>query len=144
MQKNIVACVTAQISCEKIISAALDLSKKLNCNLTVVTVQKAKEDAKIRANSLKILNTLSKITGCNIDIVYGDNPKNALVSYIHKLSPQHIFIGNPDPNTSFYKEFISALPWPISVVNETTVYTIPASVTGDEILNFLRNNYLTV
>ncbi len=144
MQKNIVACVTAQISCEKIIGAALDLSKKLNCKLYVVTVQKAKEDAKIRANSLKILNTLSKITGCSIDIVYGDNPKNALVSYIHKLSPQHIFIGNPNPNTSFYQEFISSLPWPISVVTETTVYTIPASVTGEEISNYLKNNCATV
>lgn len=144
MQKNIVACVTAQISCEKIIGAALDLSKKLNCKLHIVTVQKAKEDAKIRANSLKILNTLSKITGCSIDIVYGDNPKNALVSYIHKLSPQHIFIGNPNPNTSFYQEFISSLPWPISVVTETTVYTIPASVTGDEINNYLQNNCVIV
>lgn len=144
MQKNIVACVTAQINCEKIIGAALDLSRKLNCKLYVVTVQKAKEDAKIRAKSLKILNTLSKITGCSIDIVYGDNPKNALVSYIHKLSPQHIFIGNPNPNTSFYQEFISSLPWPISVVTETTVYTIPASVTGKEISDYLKNNCVTV
>lgn len=144
MQKNIVACVTAQINCEKIIGAALDLSRKLNCKLYVVTVQKTKEDAKIRAKSLKILNTLSKITGCSIDIVYGDNPKNALVSYIHKLSPQHIFIGNPNPNTSFYQEFISSLPWPISVVTETTVYTIPASVTGEEISDYLKNNCVIV
>ena len=84
MQKNIVACVTAQISCEKIISAAMDLSKKLNCKLIVVTVQKAKEDAKIRANSLKILNTLSKITGCNIDIVYGDNLKALAVDLMYE------------------------------------------------------------
>lgn len=130
MQKYIVACVTAQISCKSIINAATDLSQKLNCKLCVVTVQMAKEDAKIRANSLKILNKLSKITGTSIDVVYSDNPKTALISYIHKLMPQHIFIGNPNPNTSFYQEFISALPWPISVVNETTVYTIPSNVTN--------------
>lgn len=144
MQKNIIACVTAQISCENIISAAKDLSKKLNCNLCVVTVQRAKEDAKVRANSLKILNKLSKITDCSIDIVYGDNPTKALISYIKKLSPQHIFIGNPNPNTSFYKEFISNLPWPISVVTETTFYTIPATVTGDEINNYVENSCATV
>ena len=131
MQKYIIACVTAQISCKNIISAALDLSNKLKCNLLVVTVQKTKEDAKVRANSLKILNTLSKITGCNIDIVYSENPNAALVAYINKLSVQHIFIGNPNPNTNFYKEFISALSLPISVVTETTVYTIPASVNGE-------------
>ena len=60
MQKNIVACVTAQISCEKIIGAALDLSKKLNCKLHIVTVQKAKEDAK--AESKELEETISKLT----------------------------------------------------------------------------------
>ncbi len=144
MQKYIVACVTAQISCKSIINAATELSKNLNCKLCVVTVQKSKEDAKYRANSLKTLNKLSKITDCNIDIIYSDNPKNALVSYIHKLSPQHIFIGNPNPNTSFYKEFIAALPWPISVVTETTVYTIPPTALNDANNTGITDSFATV
>lgn len=128
MQKSIVACVTAQISCKTIIFSALELAKKLDATLYVVTSQTKKEIAVKRAGSLKILNKLSKITEQSIDIIYSDSPQTALASYINRIEPCHVFIGNPDPNAPFYKEFLANVKnSPISVVGENIIYTIPSN-----------------
>lgn len=118
MQKNIIACVTAQISCKEIIIAAAELSKLTNSNLIVLTSQKLKVDAKRRANDLKVLNKLSRITGYDINIIYSDNPTSALISYINKFNPYHIFIGSPKIDKTFYNNFIKEYASvPISIVN---------------------------
>ena len=56
MQKNIVACVTAQISCEKIISAAMDLSKKLNCKLISDKIDAGLVSQKLLPNRITLLD----------------------------------------------------------------------------------------
>ena len=129
MQKNIVACVTAQISCKEIIIAAANLSKLTDANLIVVTSQKLKTDAKKRANDLKVLNKLSRITGYDINIIYSDNPTTSLVSYINKFNPYHIFIGSPKIDKTFYNNFIKEYTTvPISIVNTKNAQSIPICI----------------
>ncbi len=129
MQRNIVACVTAQISCKEIIYAASKLAKLIDANLIVVTSQKDKAEAKCRANDLKVLNKLSHITGCDIDIIYSENPTTALVSYINKLKPYHIFIGSPKVDRTFYNYFVNnSNSVPISIVNTKNTCSVPICI----------------
>ena len=118
MQRNVVACVTAQLSCKEIINSASKLAERIGGKLIVVTSQKDKMEAHRRACDLKVLNELSCTTGYDIDIIYSENPTFALVSYIKKLKPYHIFIGNPKVDKTFYNYFINEYnSVPISIVN---------------------------
>lgn len=123
----VVACITAQLSCKNIIEAGRELAEKLNCGLTVVTIQKREEDAERRARDLKILDSLSKLCDCDISIIYSNTPVTSLSSYVNKINPCHILIGNPNSESSFFNNFIAAVnSAPVSVVNNKILYTIPA------------------
>ena len=129
MQRNVIACVTAQISCKEIINAALKLAKQIGANLIVVTAQKDKEKANKRACDLKVLNKLSSITGCDIDIIYSENPTIALVSYVDKLNPYHIFIGMPTADRAFYNYFANEYnSVPISIDNTKNSSSVPICI----------------
>ncbi len=135
-ENPVLVCVTAQLSCEKLIKAGLELSQKLNRELVVVTVQNKNADAARRAQDLKALNQLSKSTGCSIDIIFSEHITQSLASYIHKIDPCHIFIGNPDSSGHFFEEFMSNVyEAPVSVVNDKVIYTLPAFQL-DGVLNY--------
>ena len=129
MQKNVVACVTAQIRCKEIINAASRVAKQIGANLIVVTAQKDKVEASRRAHELKVFNNLSRITGYDIDIIYSENPTMALVSYINKLNPCHIFIGSPKVDRTFYDYFINKYnSVPISIVDTKNSCSVPICI----------------
>ena len=68
----ILVCVTAQLSCQRLINSGKELSERINKPLYVVTVINKESSAKEKSAALKILNSLSKATGCSIDIIYSD------------------------------------------------------------------------
>lgn len=126
----VLVCVTPQLSCEKLISYGKELSSKLKCELCVVASLKKDETAKNISNALKVLNTLSKISESNIDIIYSNNAAKSLGSYINKVNPCHILIGNPIEGGRFFEEFMSnQYSAPVSIVNgeKEILYTLPAS-----------------
>lgn len=125
LKAPVVACITAQLSCKNIIEAGKELANKLNCGLTVVTIQRREEDAERRARDLKILDTLSKICDSDISIIYSNNPVVSLSSFVNKCNPCHILIGNPNSESSFFNDFLAAVSAPVSVVNNKILYTIP-------------------
>ncbi len=126
----VLVCVTPQLSCEKLISCGKELANKLKCGLCIVTALKKDETAKNISNALKVLNTLSKICECSIDIIYSNNAAKSLGTYINKAKPCHILIGNPIEGGRFFEEFMSnQYSAPVSIVNseKEILYTLPAS-----------------
>lgn len=132
MENNLIVlvCITPQLSCEKLICCGKELAGKLGCELCVVTALKKEENPKIISNALKILNALSKVTECNIDIIYGNHSAKTLGSYINKVNPCHILIGNPVEGGRFFEEFMSnSYNAPVSIVgdNKQILYTLPTT-----------------
>ena len=126
----VLVCVTPQISCEKLICCGKELADKLNCELCVVTALKKEENPKTISNALKILNNLSNMCGCNIDIIYSNRAAESLGTYINKVNPCHILIGNPVEGGRFFEEFMSNLyNAPVSIVgnNKQILYTLPSA-----------------
>ncbi len=125
----VLVCVTAQLSCEKLINRGKELASRLNRPLYVVTVLSKDGCAKEKSIAIKNLNTLSKQTQCNIDIIYSENIAQSLGHHINKINPCHILIGNPIEGGRFFEEFMSNIyKAPVSVVNseEEIMYTIPS------------------
>ncbi len=124
-EKPIMACITAQPHCEKIVKAALKLSKQLNKNVIVLTVLPIKDTAENRAAALKSLKLISDSCGVNITIIYSDNPAMTIAAQASIYKPIHIFTGE---DSGFLKSFCKYYKSsPISVVVDGVFCTVPAA-----------------
>ncbi len=123
MNKPILACITAQPHCAKIIGDAKMMAERLQTELIVATVQPIKATAEERANSFKALKQLSLECGVDIVIRYSNTPAESLAKQARECEPIHIFMGE---NNGFINRFISLYSEaPISVVSQNMVFTLP-------------------
>lgn len=123
----VLACVTAQMSCERIISAAKKMASRLDAHLEVITIQPKKQTAENRAKDMKCLYNLSRKTGSEIIIYYSNNPIKSIVKHTMNRKIFHIFTGKPDSNNEFVGKLSMVLNHiPISMVAGDVVFTIPA------------------
>lgn len=126
---RVLVCITAQDSCVDIINEGKKLAEKLNAVTEVVTVQPKKMSAVKRAETMKCLQELSKITDCPISIIYSDNVIKSLASYIEKAEPTHIFTGQQAENSELVFQLSLISNVPISMVSrQKTVYTLPIAI----------------
>ena len=127
--RRVLVCITAQDSCVDIINEGKKLAEKLNAVTEVVTVQPKKMSAVKRAETMKCLQELSKITDCPISIIYSDNVIKSLASYIEKAEPTHIFTGQQAENSELVFQLSLISNVPISMVSrQKTVYTLPIAI----------------
>jgi len=123
----VMACITAQESCERIIDKAKELASHLDTILEVVTVQPKRMEATQRAKEMKSLEYLSKKTNCSITVIYSEHPLDSLASHAASMDPAHIFVGQQSEESAFVGKLSSLCDSPISMVTCDTVFTIPSS-----------------
>lgn len=123
---KVLALVTAQYSCERIINTAKQYAENLNCELTVLTAQPLKATPENRSKDMICLTKLSKNTGKNIKIIYSNEPLKAVIREITNTSPVHIFMGNSGENNTFLTMLkVGVTNAPISVVGpEGIIFTL--------------------
>ncbi len=128
--RPILACITAQSACERIINTGLQMARRLGTTLEVVTVQPKKLAAEQRAQAMKCLYRLSKDTGCEITVYYSDKPAARLARHALENDVMHIITGVVDGVNDFVSR-ISMLTGsiPVSMVGEGIVCTVPAAMT---------------
>lgn len=125
---SILVCVTAQDSCIDIINKGKEFAEKYNAVVEIVTIQPKKTDAEKRAEDMKCLQSLSKLTECPITIIYSDNVLHSLASYISKVSPKHIFTGQQGIESEFVMQLSMMCDAPISMISkDATVFTLTNS-----------------
>ena len=124
MKRPILACITAQPHCERIVNTAKKLALSLSTDLYVVTVLPIKETAQERAMKLKCLKEISENMDVDIIIRYSDNPVTSVAAQAKLCQPLHIFIG--EDNGFLNTLFLEYNKAPISVVSKNIVFTIPA------------------
>ncbi len=121
--RPILACITPQPHCANIISAAKMMAERLGCRLYVLTALPLKQSAHDRAESLKILKSISD--SCDVDVIirYSDKPEIGLSLQARELNPRHIFIGE---DSGFLNKFLAHYKEaPISIVSKNVVFTVP-------------------
>lgn len=122
----VMACITAQESCEKIILKAKELANHLNTVLEVVTVQPKRMEATKRAREMKCLEYLSKKTDSSITVIYSEHPLDSLATHAASMNPIHIFTGQQSEESAFVGKLSSLCDAPISMVTCDTVFTLPS------------------
>lgn len=123
----ILALITAQPSCERIIKIAEDYSIRLGSELIILTAQPHKTTAQNRSKDMVCLTELSKKTGRDIKIIYSDRPLKAVIKETAKLHPKHIFVGQGGQRSEFLTGLrLCAADSPISVVGiDGIVFSLP-------------------
>ena len=128
--RPILACITAQSACDKIIKTGLEMARHLATTLQVVTVQPKRMAAEERAEAMKCLYRLSKDTGCEITVYYSDQPAARLARHALENDAMHIITGAADGVNDFVSQ-VSILTGslPVSMVGDGIVCTMPAAMT---------------
>ncbi|MDD4700067.1 MAG: hypothetical protein PHV07_07405 [Oscillospiraceae bacterium] len=121
----VMACITAQESCERIIVKAKELANHLNTALEVVSVQPKRMEATKRAREMKCLEYLSKKTDCAITVIYSEHPLDSLATHAASMDPVHIFTGQQSNESAFVGKLSVLCDTPISMITSETVFTIP-------------------
>lgn len=120
----VMACVTAQMDCKRIIKAASALAEKLGTKVFVVTVQPKNADAVSRAKDMKTLCHLAASAGCEISVRYSDHPAKSVAAAAKESGAIHIFTGTPAGSTDFLGKLGLLLDGvPISVVSHDVYCT---------------------
>lgn len=133
-KNKILALITAQNSCDRIINTAKDYAKKLSCELVVLTSQPLKTTAEKRSKDMICLTKLSKKTEVDIKIIYSDSPLTSIISEVLTINPLHIFAGQGSEGSSFLAGLrIAVADTPISIVGKNSIiYTLPFGETLNE------------
>ena len=124
----ILAAVTPQLECERIIEAARELAEKMSAELLVVTIQPKKATAQKRSQDIKTLTALSERACVPITVRYSDMPAFSVATAANEQNTLHIFTGSPG-NTDFIN-LLSALceNIPISVVVGRSAFTASPTI----------------
>lgn len=123
MKRHILACITPQLHCKNIISAAQLMAQGLGATLCVVTVLPIKEKAKARAEKLKTLKSISDECKVDIMIRYSDNPEVSIAAQAKQIKPLHVFMGE---DNGFLTKFLSHYNQaPVSIVSKQVIFTVP-------------------
>lgn len=126
MDRPILACITAQPSCEGVINAAKLMAEQLETELIVVTAQPLHTTAAERSKTVKTLKKFSDICGVDIIVRYGDSAAQSIAAEAASREPIHIFIGE---DNGFLSEFLSLYSAsPVSTVSKEIVFTVPANI----------------
>ncbi len=116
-ENSVMACITPQAGCERIIEAAKELAGRMGTKVTVVTIQPKKAAAGKRSKDMKLLCSLAQRTGIEISVRYSDNAVKSVAAAAKEFHAVHIFTGMPAGESDFVgKLSVYTGDTPISVV----------------------------
>ncbi len=126
-QPSVIACVTGQYDCDRIIETAEQLAQDLDCELHVMSVLMPTENYALISDQLEYLNRVSKQAGADMTVIFSSDAPKAAAKFIRENNAIHIAAGMHDGgNKSFLVEFNKLVPdVSITMVDkERTVYTM--------------------
>lgn len=126
-QPSVIACVTGQYDCDRIIETAEQLAQDLDCELHVMSVLMPTENYALISDQLEYLNRVSKQAGADMTVIFSSDAPKAAAKFIRENNAIHIAAGMHDGgNQSFLVEFNKLVPdVSITMVDkERTVYTM--------------------
>lgn len=126
-QPSVVACVTSQYECDRIIETAEQLAAEYDCELHVLSVLMPTENYGLISDQLEYLNRVSKKAGADMTIIFSSDAPKAAARFVRENNALQIVTGIHDGGgESFLVKFNQLLPdLSISMVDKNrNVYTM--------------------
>ena len=80
-QPSVIACVTSQYECDRIIEEAEQLAAEHDCELHVLSVLMPTENYALIGDQLEYLNRVSKRAGADMTVIFSSNAPKAAVRF---------------------------------------------------------------
>ena len=126
-QPSVIACVTSQYECDRIISEAEQLAAEYDCELHVLSVLMPTENYALISGQLEYLNRVAKSAGADMTVIFSSDAPKAAVKFARESNAIQIVAGIHDGgNESFLVQFNRLAPGiSISMVDKNrNVYTM--------------------
>ncbi len=127
---SVLACVTSQYECDRIIDTARSLADERGAQLRVVSVLKPTEDYSLVCDQIEYLDRVAKDAGADMTIFFADDAARACAQFAFENGAYHIVTGMHDGgDESFLVRFNRIAPAvSITMVDkDNTAYTMEAS-----------------
>lgn len=124
---SVLACVSNQYDCDRVIEAAKKLADKDNCDLRVLTVMRPEKDYTIISDQIEYLNLAAKEADADMTFVFSVNASQAAAQFANENNVTRIVTGLHDGvSERFLVGFNEMAPdVRVSVVDsDKTVYTM--------------------
>nr|DAZ14576.1 MAG TPA: hypothetical protein [Caudoviricetes sp.] len=92
----VLACVTMQFECDRIIKVAKQIADDTDCELRVLSVLEPTHDYTEAAYQIEYLNLVSKKFGADMTVLFDKNPDCAAADFAEKCGAQRIVTGLHD------------------------------------------------
>lgn len=93
---SVLACVTNQYDCDRIIEAAKQLADKEDCDLRVLTVLRPDEDYTIISDQIEYLNLAAKEADADMTFLFSVNASEAAAEFVAENNIHKIVTGMHD------------------------------------------------
>ena len=95
-QPSVVACVTSQYECDRIIEAAEQIAAENDCELHVLSVLMPTENYALISDKLEYLNRVSKSAGADMTVIFSSEAPKAAVKFAKETNAVEIVAGMHD------------------------------------------------
>ena len=83
-QPSVVACVTSQYECDRIIETAEQLAAEYDCELHVLSVLMPTENYALISDQLEYLNRVSKYAGADMTVIFSSDAPKAAAKFVRE------------------------------------------------------------
>lgn len=120
---SVLACVTDQYECDRIISTARQIADDCNCELHVLSVLKPMKDYSSVSDRIEYLHLVSMENNADMNVLFQSNAPKAAAEFAVENNVQRIVTGMHDgKNDSFLVQFNQLVPkMPITMVAENNI-----------------------
>ena len=110
-QPSVIACVTIQYECDRIIEEAEQLAAEYDCELHVLSVLMPTDNYALISDKLEYLNRVAKRAGADMTIIFSSNAPKAAVKFARENQALQIAAGIHDGGQdSFLVQFNQMAP----------------------------------
>ena len=110
-QPSVVACVTSQYECDRIIETAEQLAAEYDCDLHVLSVLMPTENYALISDQLEYLNRVAKSAGADMTIIFSSDAPKAAAKFVREKRALQIAAGIHDGGKeSFLVQFNKLVP----------------------------------
>lgn len=124
---SVLACVTGQYECDRIISVARQIADDCDCELHVLSVIKPTKNYSSVSDQIEYLYLVSKENNADMNVLFQSDAPKAVADFAEENNVQRIVTGMHDgKNDSFLVKFNQLAPkMPITMVAENkSVYSM--------------------
>ena len=130
---SVLACVTSQFECDRIIKKAKEIADDCGCELKVLSVRKPTNDYAEAAEQIEYLRNVSKQAGAEMTVMFHEDAPRAVAGFAKDNNVERIVTGMHDGgNESFLVMFNRFAPMVsiTMVAKDNTAYSMDVCKTA--------------